>query len=117
MKDLTSMNYLDDAIKASKGLMILNFCSLHNIESIRATMLLQDLEKMYPDVEFYNAPVQYMIQAMARYNLNSIPSIVFLTPNKYGAPVPDLKAKLCVEDMTRDNLIGLISEFKDVELH
>lgn len=118
MKEIISLEQYNKALEEFKDLMILTFYGKNHPDSQRIMPLLEELQEIYsPSVSFYNVCMQKFLVLASVFHVSSIPTIVILGRNPYGGNAPITHAKLTGDEISKENLIVLISEYKkDVKL-
>jgi thiol-disulfide isomerase/thioredoxin len=109
------MEQFNETLPQIQDLAILYFSGATCGPCRKVAPLLEELAETYePDVSFYKVQAPKLLPAFVKYQVVSVPTVLMLMPNKYGnAEDPEVKAKLLYPDITKDNLIGLISEYKN----
>jgi thiol-disulfide isomerase/thioredoxin len=114
MIELESLEQYNTIISQAKDLIVLCFYNDMCTPCNKVTPLLEDTEERYsPSVTFLKAHPRKVFQIFAKYQIPCVPSVLLISKDEYNSSQePIVRARLVHQDITRDNLIGLISEYK-----
>lgn len=114
MQELRTIEDYKRASEDLKDLMVLGFCTLNSATSEKVQALLEELGEIYsPSVSFYTLYAQKFLSLFAKFQVSSVPSILFLSKDRYGSNEVIEKARLTWNDISKDNVIALVSEYKN----
>lgn len=117
MIEIESLEHLDEILASAQDLIVLDFYGATCGPCRKIAPLLEEIAEIYePDVTFCKVLAQQVMPAFVRYQISSVPCILIMKKSPYGSD-PEIKARLVLKDMTKENLMGLISEYKNITLN
>lgn len=114
MIELESVEAFNKVCSEAKDLVVLDFYGINCGPCRKIMPLLEEIEEIYRDgVSFYKLCAQKVLPVFAQFQVSSVPTVLILSKNKYSGNDLSVKARLNVKDITKENLMALISEYKN----
>ena len=114
MIEIESIEQFEKICKETKDLLVLDFYGINCGPCRKIAPILEEVAEIYGDsVIFAKLCAQKFLQIFAQYQVSSVPTILILSRDAYSSPELEVKARLSLKDINKENLIALISEYKN----
>ena len=113
--DIESEEQFDEILRNEvKDLVVLDFVGATCGPCRKLAPLIEEVSNIYEDIPFCRLEAPKMFSVFARYQVSSVPCILILKLDAFKDLL--IQSRLILRDITKDNLIGLISEYKNKSL-
>lgn len=113
MIEIESVEQFEKICNETKDLLILDFYGVNCGPCRKIAPILEEVAEIYGDsVIFVKLCAQKFLQIFAQYQVSSVPTVLILSRNQYSQSLLEVKARLTLKDINKENLIALISEYK-----
>lgn len=113
MIELETMDQYNNVCEKAKDLVVLYMYGI-SFAPDRLLPLVEEMEEKYSgSISFYKVCAQRNIQIFSKYFVSSVPSVLMMSKGKYGGTEMHVHATLHEQDITKENLMTLISEYRN----
>ena len=114
MIEIESIEQFDKICNEVKDLLVLDFYGVNCGPCRKIAPILEEVAEIYDgSVIFAKLCAQKLLSIFAQYQVSSVPTILILSRNPYSSSLLEVKARLSLKDINKENLMALISEYKN----
>lgn len=113
MLELETMDQFNDMCEKAKDLVVLYMYGI-SFAPDRVLPLVEEMEEKYSgSISFYKVCAQRNNQVFAKFLISRVPTVLMISRGRYGGTEMHPHAILYEQDITKENLMAMISEYRN----